>query len=898
MHGKARLSEVIRRRARVTPPVAALLALLFALVVAPIALVDSWLFTPVVVAGEPAPVTIRVPAFEGWDDEHLAGRGGSVVVARGEIATPRQAAVAEAMRTQAPNTGARFAAYAAVLFLLTAGVTHQMRRSNRGRLLRVQACILGTVALGAAVTKGLLLLYPVSVLAVPVALGALVPTLVFDRTVGLAAGVLSAVTMSLLVPFDVGISTVLVVQAVAAAIVIPDRARARWRVALGAGLVAMAGAALTYLGFFYLSDGVVPVHELSEPGRSAWLAAAFGGAVAGLLAMPLLPVFETACGEITHGRLVALEDLSHPVLKQIADKAPGTWQHSLAMANLAEVAAQAIGGNGRLVRVGAYFHDLGKSLQPSYFIENLRPGEVSPHDQLAPEVSCDAIFAHVTEGIALARRQRVPERIIDFMHMHHGDGVLEYFWAKCQEQGNPRRLTVDDFRYPGVRPQSRETAILAICDAVEAASRTLKRPDDRAVETLVQRIVYGKLHLGQLDESGLSMADLRQISDSLREAIRAAHHGRIEYPWQREAAAASAETPPTMVARAATATQQIMHQPRLDSLDVPRPIQWEDTSGRPRTAAEQGIAATVPMVSPVPIAETTPLPLAPVETVSMKAPAPAPLPWELPPEPPVAKKAPALVIEAAQVVPEPTATGKPPPPPPPLVPSSLVEVTEPNARPITERITERVPVTLAVTEPVAEAVAVAEPVSVSEPDSVSESVSESVSDSVSDSVSEPVSDSDSDSDPGSSASRSTAGRPAIGPIPGAVPPPRTNWANALANRLDAMLDSDDDERTSESAPFASTPTLRSPPPPPRRRVTHEVTLDDVEAMIEVAPPVRPDAPGAISGPPPATRPPGARIPLPPPPDAPPARDDGPTVLRPRPSGSMLPPRSRTKPPDS
>ena len=165
---RARLSEVIRKRARVTPTVAVLLSLGFALVVAPIALIDSWLLDPQIEAGQRAPMTVRVPAFEGWDDDQVAGHGGSVVIARGEIATPRQAAVAQAMRATAPPNGARFAAYAAVLFLLTAGVTHQMRRSNRGRLLRVQMCILGTVALGAAVTKGLLLLYPVSVLYVDV----------------------------------------------------------------------------------------------------------------------------------------------------------------------------------------------------------------------------------------------------------------------------------------------------------------------------------------------------------------------------------------------------------------------------------------------------------------------------------------------------------------------------------------------------------------------------------------------------------------------------------------------------------------------------------------------------------------------------------------------------------
>ncbi len=488
---RSRLADVIARRPRVNLFSGLLLSLVFALLVTPVVLAESWLLDARVEEGQPAPVTVRVRTFDGYDDGAVVGRGGAVVVARGEVATADQAELAAAAQRDAPHGLAGLGAYFAVLFVLAAGVTHHLRRSNRGRLLRVQLVLLGTVAAGAMLTKSLLLLWPLSVMAVPVALGAVVPTLVFDRTVGLAGGVLSAVVMSLLVPFDVGVSAVLVVQAVAGAIVIPERARPRVSIALLSGLMATAGAVLTYAAFSYLSLGVVPTGELSDPVSSSWLAAAAGGVMTAVLAMPIMTVFQLACGEITHGKLVQLEDLSHPLLRQIAEKAPGTWQHSLAMANMADLAANAIGANGRLVRVGAYFHDLGKSMQPPYFIENLAAGEPSPHDQLAPEVSCDAIFAHVTEGIALARRQKLPERIIDFMHMHHGDGVLEYFWAKCQEQGNSRRLSIEDFRYPGVPPQSRETAILAITDAVEAASRTLKRPDDRSIENLVPRIVYG-----------------------------------------------------------------------------------------------------------------------------------------------------------------------------------------------------------------------------------------------------------------------------------------------------------------------------------------------------------------------------------------------------------------------
>src|SRR5207248_68254 len=159
---------------------------------------------------------------------------------------------------------------------------------------------------------------------------------------------------------------------------------------------------------------------------------------------------------------------------------------------------------------------------------------------LDPDVSADAIFAHCTEGVRLGRGAGIPEPILDFMHMHHGNGLLEYFWHKNQEQGNPKRLSEKHFRYPGLPPQTKETGILAICDAVEAASRTLKSPSERDLTSLVQRIVFGKLRLGQLDQSGLTSSDLKALCNSLVDTLKSAFHVRIEYPWQKEEGAAKA----------------------------------------------------------------------------------------------------------------------------------------------------------------------------------------------------------------------------------------------------------------------------------------------------------------------------------------------------------------------
>jgi cyclic-di-AMP phosphodiesterase PgpH len=570
---RATMGALIPRRPAVSLAVAVALAIGFGAVVTAAITADAWLLrfgVHRVVAGQDAPFTVRVPMLAGVDRLRIGG--GGVVVARGEPATAAQASIADALADAAPGGPLLYLAVLALTCVLAAAFVHLMRRSIMGRLVRVQVVSLVAVAVLAVAVKILVLSTAISVLVVPVAVLALVPTMVLDRIVGIATGVLGALIVSLLTPFDLGLAILLLVQAATAGLVVAEQPKRRWLAALAAGGVTTLCTSASYLLMTYLITGRAP--ELADPLHSAWFAAAIGPALAALLAVPLIPPYQRLVGEITQNQLVGLEDLGHPLLRQIAQRSPGTWQHSLMMANMAEIAADAIGANGRLVRVGAYFHDLGKSLQPKYFIENLEPGETSPHDQLPPEASCDAIFAHVSDGIVAARQAGLHERIIDFMHMHHGSGVLEYFWARCREQGNPRGLTSEDFRYPGYPPQSRETAILMICDAVEAAARTLKRPDAAAIDGLVQRIVYGKLHLGQLDDSGLAMRDLRRISDSLRETIRHANHGRIEYPWQRAGQDASASPAAPDTASGTSA--------RLDSLDR-RPAR--DPGSRPPTAS-------------------------------------------------------------------------------------------------------------------------------------------------------------------------------------------------------------------------------------------------------------------------------------------------------------------------
>jgi hypothetical protein len=281
-------------------------------------------------------------------------------------------------------------------------------------------------------------------------------------------------------------------------------------------------------------SGSIGLHrDLLNPNYSPVLAAVVCGVFSGALAFAMAEIVGWLVGRVSPSKLVELQDLDHPILKQLREEAPGTWEHSRAAANLAEAAAAAIGADSLLVRVGAYVHDAGKALNPAYFIENQSTLSVSnPHEGIEPEVSADCIFDHVREGVELLRKRRVPEALVEFAYTHHGTSLLEYFWVKTMQAGNPKGFKEKAFHYPGMKPRTRETAILMIVDAVEAASRTIKEPAKHKFESLIQRIVFTKLAQGQLDDCGLTLADLKIVTTTLTDSLVNMYHARIEYPWQ------------------------------------------------------------------------------------------------------------------------------------------------------------------------------------------------------------------------------------------------------------------------------------------------------------------------------------------------------------------------------
>ena len=251
-----------------------------------------------------------------------------------------------------------------------------------------------------------------------------------------------------------------------------------------------------------------------------------------------LPFIEHAFGIVTDISLLELTGVSHPLLQELARRAPGTYNHSMTVASLAEAAAEAIGANGLLTRVGAYFHDIGKMLKPEYFIENMTEGSENHHKSLAPAMSTLIIIGHVKDGLELAEENNLPEPLVNFIEQHHGTTLVEYFYHEATRKADVDHRTdasESTFRYPGPKPQTRETAVLILADAVESASRTLKEPTPKRVQSLVHEITMKRLLDGQFDECNLQLNEIRIVEESLIKSLLAAHHGRVRYPGQRTA---------------------------------------------------------------------------------------------------------------------------------------------------------------------------------------------------------------------------------------------------------------------------------------------------------------------------------------------------------------------------
>ena len=299
------------------------------------------------------------------------------------------------------------------------------------------------------------------------------------------------------------------------------------------GLVVATIATATAIGAATLTSASL---DSSIFVRALWYG--FFAIVAGMLMSASLPAIEKLFDVQTELSLLEWADISQPLLQELVRRAPGTYNHTINVASIAEAAAESINANGLLVRVGAYFHDIGKMLKPGYFIENQSDG-ANRHESLLPAMSTLVIIAHVKDGADLARQHGLPNVLVDFIMQHHGTTLVEYFYNRANEQSesDPDGGEVDEhsYRYPGPKPQTKETAVLMLADTVESATRSLTDPTPSRIESLVHDLSMKKLLDGQFEECGLTLSELKRIEVSLIKSVSAVYHSRIKYPDQQSA---------------------------------------------------------------------------------------------------------------------------------------------------------------------------------------------------------------------------------------------------------------------------------------------------------------------------------------------------------------------------
>jgi putative nucleotidyltransferase with HDIG domain len=368
---------------------------------------------------------------------------------------------------------------------------------------------------------------------IPVTLFAMTIAIAYHIELALILGTVVALAFTVTHGYDLG-EFVTLTAASSSSALLCRTIRSRTKL-VSVGLISATIVFPTVIGVQYMLGQPLTLALLTN---ALWFAG--GAAFAGGVMTALLPFLERLFDFQTDISLLELTDANHPLLKELVQRAPGTYNHSINVASMSESAADAIGANGLLCRVAAYFHDVGKLRKPEYFIENQDSG-VNKHDDLVPTMSTLVIIAHVKDGAEIARKHRLPKRVIDLIEQHHGTTLVEYFYrraaeqAECEAAENAAPLDEADFRYPGPRPQTPEAAVMMLADAVESASRTLREPTPSRIENLVESIASKKFDDGQFDECAITIEQLRSIQDSLTKSLNAMYHARVKYPEQQSA---------------------------------------------------------------------------------------------------------------------------------------------------------------------------------------------------------------------------------------------------------------------------------------------------------------------------------------------------------------------------
>lgn len=401
---------------------------------------------------------------------------------------------------------------------------------------------------------------------IPVPATSMLLTIIFDSRVGFYGTVVTAYLVGGVRGNDYGVALAALIAGALAVYTVRD-IRNRTQIIRSFGFILLGYAfVIIALGFERIESVVALAEELTF--------ALANSLISPVLTFGLLVFFERYFRVTTDLTLIELGHFNHPLLKLLSEKAPGTYHHSLTMANLAEAAAAAVGANEVLARVGALFHDIGKVEKPTYFVENQK-GSRNRHDKLSPRMSSLIIQNHVKKGIALAREYGLPEEVIDFIPQHHGTTRIDYFYRKAialaeisDDATKLEEINEQDYRYPGPKPQTKETGILMLADSIEAAARTLEDPSPQKLEVLIDELIKKRFEEGELDECPLTLKDLTKIKRAFLNVLVGMYHSRVKYPEQEKQE------------READSLRRTLQAERTDAEDLQRLPQRETSDKR------------------------------------------------------------------------------------------------------------------------------------------------------------------------------------------------------------------------------------------------------------------------------------------------------------------------------
>lgn len=357
---------------------------------------------------------------------------------------------------------------------------------------------------------------------IPLACVPMLLTLLIDDKVSLFISILNCILISGVVEFNPQITLIAITSALLPAIVL-KKMQMRNDILYSSLYVAVINAIITFSVGFLLSNNVIDVLKIT--GFSF-----LGACISAILTVGFLPFLESAFDIVTTVKLLELSNPNQPLLKRLLMEAPGTYHHSILVANIAEVAAEDVGGNPVLARVCAYYHDIGKIIRPYFFKEN-QIGNDNPHDKISPNLSALVIISHVKDGLELAREYKLPRTIQDTIAQHHGTTLVKYFYITMKNSSeNPEEVNEENFKYQGPIPSTKENAIIMLADSVEASVRSIANPTKGKIEEMVNNIIKSRLNEGQLDNCDLTLKDINNIRKSFLKTLNGIYHQRIEYP--------------------------------------------------------------------------------------------------------------------------------------------------------------------------------------------------------------------------------------------------------------------------------------------------------------------------------------------------------------------------------